>query len=92
MKAAEAAGAERVAALHEQITAGVEALTVDPQWRAMLQAAAHFDGYPLNNQLLITGHAARVGAAIDRPSFRRRSPGVPQGSTLPAHSSVGAER
>ena len=60
-EAADAVRAAKIAALHEQIGEQVEALTADPQWRAMLDAAAKFHTYSLNNQLLITLQAARLG-------------------------------
>src|SRR3954471_18308014 len=60
-EAADAARAAKIAALHERIGEHVEALTADPQWRAMLDAAARFHTYSLNNQLLITLQAARLG-------------------------------
>lgn len=60
-EAAETARAARIAALHERVTAGVEALTADPAWRAMLEAAARFHAYSLNNQLLISVQAAALG-------------------------------
>jgi len=42
-----------VAALHEQITEGVAALVESEAWKAMLDAAARFHRYSLNNLLLI---------------------------------------
>lgn len=60
-EAADATRAARIAALHEQIGEQVEALTADPQWRAMLDAAAKFHTYSLSNQLLIGLQAARLG-------------------------------
>jgi hypothetical protein len=60
-EAADVARAAKIAALHEQIGERVEQLTADPQWRAMLDAAARFHTYSLNNQLLITLQAARLG-------------------------------
>src|SRR4051794_7639886 len=65
-EAADAARAAKIAALHEQIGEQVEALTADPQWRAMLDAAARFHTYSLNNQLLITLQAARLGNSPTR--------------------------
>ena len=65
-EAADAARAARIAALHEQIGEQVEALTADPQWRAMLDAAAKFHTYSLNNQLLIMLQAARLGISPTR--------------------------
>jgi hypothetical protein len=65
-EAADAARAAKIAALHEQIGERVEALTADPQWRAMLDAAAKFHTYSLNNQLLIGLQAARLGISPTR--------------------------
>jgi hypothetical protein len=48
-EAADAARAARIAALHDQISERVEQLTADPQGRAMLEAAARFHSYSLNN-------------------------------------------
>ena len=48
-EAADAARAARIFALHEQIGEQVEQLTADPRWRAMLDAAAKFHTYSLNN-------------------------------------------
>ena len=58
-EAADAARAAKIAALHEQIGEQVEALTADPQWRAMLHAAAKIHTYSLNNHLLIVLQASR---------------------------------
>ncbi|MDK3258946.1 ArdC-like ssDNA-binding domain-containing protein [Blastococcus capsensis] len=60
-EAADAARAAKIAALHERIGEQVEQLTADPQWRAMLDAAAKFHTYSLNNQLLIELQAAGRG-------------------------------
>jgi hypothetical protein len=65
-EAADAARAARIAALHDQIGEQVEALTADPQWRAMLDAAARFHTDSLNNQLLIALQAARLGVRPTR--------------------------
>ncbi|CCG05692.1 tyrosine-type recombinase/integrase [Blastococcus saxobsidens] len=65
-EAADAARAARIAALHDQIGEQVEALTADPQWRAMLDAAAKFHTYSLGNQLLIGLQAARLGISPTR--------------------------
>ncbi|WP_336029216.1 ArdC-like ssDNA-binding domain-containing protein [Geodermatophilus sp. FMUSA9-8] len=65
-EAADAARAAKIAALHDQIGEQVEALTADPQWRAMLDAAAKFHTYSLNNQLLIELQAARLGFSPTR--------------------------
>ncbi|MGY1718590.1 ArdC-like ssDNA-binding domain-containing protein [Blastococcus sp. SYSU DS0552] len=65
-EAADAARAARIAALHDQIGEQVGALTADPQWRAMLDAAAKFHTYSLNNQLLIELQAARLGISPTR--------------------------
>lgn len=65
-EAADAARAARIAALHEQIGEQVEQLTADPRWRAMLEAAAKFHTYSLNNQLLIELQAARLGFSPTR--------------------------
>ncbi|MDP9460199.1 MAG: ArdC-like ssDNA-binding domain-containing protein, partial [Actinomycetota bacterium] len=42
------------------ISEQVEQLTADPQWQVMLDAAAKFHTYSLNNQLLITLQAAQL--------------------------------
>ena len=65
-EAADAARAAKIAALHEQISERVEQMTADPQWRAMLDAAAKFHTYSLNNQLLIELQAARLGISPTR--------------------------
>ena len=65
-EAADAVRAAKIAALHEQIGEQVEALIADPQWRAMLDAAAKFHTYSLNNQLLIELQAARLGISPTR--------------------------
>ncbi len=65
-EAADAARAAKIAALQEQIGEQVERLTADPQWRAMLDAAAKFHTYSLNNQLLITRQAAQLGISPTR--------------------------
>jgi hypothetical protein len=65
-EAADAARAAKIAALHDQISEQVEQLTADPQWRAMLDAAARFHTYSLNNQLLIMAQAARLGITPTR--------------------------
>ncbi|MGY2074839.1 ArdC-like ssDNA-binding domain-containing protein [Blastococcus sp. SYSU DS0828] len=65
-EAADAARAAKIAAVHEQIGERVEQLTADPQWRAMLDAAARFHTYCLNNQLLIELQAARLGISPTR--------------------------
>lgn len=50
-----AAGAEdRLAAVHAQLSAAVEALVDEPAWRRMLEVAARFHRYSPNNVLLIT--------------------------------------
>jgi hypothetical protein len=60
-EAADAARAAKIAALHDQIGEQVDALTADPQWQAMRDAAAKFHTYSLKNQLLIMAQAARLG-------------------------------
>ncbi|SFD96140.1 ArdC-like ssDNA-binding domain-containing protein [Blastococcus tunisiensis] len=65
-EAADAARAAKIAALHDQIGEQVEQLTADPQWRAMLDVAAKFHTYSLNNQLLIELQAARLGISPTR--------------------------
>jgi hypothetical protein len=65
-EAADAARVAKIAALHEQIGEHVEALTADPQWRAMLDAAARFHTYSLGNQLLIELQSARLGISPTR--------------------------
>ncbi|SFF94554.1 ArdC-like ssDNA-binding domain-containing protein [Blastococcus tunisiensis] len=65
-EAADVARAAKIAALHEQIGERVEQLTADPQWRAMLDAAAKFHTYSLGNQLLIELQAARLGISPTR--------------------------
>ncbi|WP_240619490.1 ArdC family protein [Blastococcus sp. TF02-8] len=84
-EAADAVRAAKIAALHDQIGEHVEALTADPQWRAMLDAAAKFHTYSLGNQLLIQLQAARLGISPTRvagfgtwKALRRR---VVKGST-----------
>jgi hypothetical protein len=59
-RAADAARTARIAALHDQISEHLEQLTADPQWQAMLDAAAKFHTYSLNNQLLIVLQAAQL--------------------------------
>lgn len=49
--AADAARTAKTVELHERIGEQVQALTADPTWQAMLQAAAQFRSYSLNNQL-----------------------------------------
>src|SRR3954451_24155301 len=84
-EAADAARAARIAALHEQIGEQVEALTADPRWRAMLDAAAKFHSYSLNNQLLIELQAARLGFSPTRVAgfgtWKALGRGVVKGST-----------
>ncbi|WP_246066060.1 hypothetical protein [Geodermatophilus aquaeductus] len=58
-EAADGARAARIAALHEQIGERVEQLTADPQWRAMLDAAAKFHTYSPSSQLLIELQSGR---------------------------------
>ena len=58
--------AAKIAALHDQIGEQVEQLTADPLWQAMLDAAAKFHTYSLNNQLLIALQAARLGISPTR--------------------------
>ncbi|MGY1914198.1 ArdC-like ssDNA-binding domain-containing protein [Blastococcus sp. HT6-30] len=65
-EAADAARAAKIAALHDQIGERVEQLAADPQWRAMLDAAAKFHTYSLGNQLLIELQAARLGFSPTR--------------------------
>ncbi|SDY99458.1 hypothetical protein SAMN05661080_05221, partial [Modestobacter sp. DSM 44400] len=65
-EAADAACAAKIAALHEQIGGQVEALTADPACRAMLETAARFPTYSLNNQLLIMAGAAAQGFTATR--------------------------
>ncbi|WP_239521087.1 ArdC-like ssDNA-binding domain-containing protein [Blastococcus saxobsidens] len=84
-EAADAARAAKIAALHEQIGEQVDALTADPQWRAMLDAAAKFHTYSLNNQLLIELQAARLGISPTRVAgfgtWRALGRSVVKGST-----------
>ena len=63
-EAADAARAAKIAALHERIGEQVDALTADPQWRAMLEAAAKFHTYSLNKQLLIALQATAQGGGV----------------------------
>jgi hypothetical protein len=56
----------KITALHDQMSEPVEQLTADPQWRAMLDAAAKFHTYSLGNQLLIELQAARLGTSPTR--------------------------
>ncbi len=44
---------EKIAALHEQITEGVQALVASGAWQAMLDTAARFHRYSFGNQILI---------------------------------------
>src|SRR4051794_29869203 len=64
--AAAEARAEKVAALKAQIDDGVAALTEDPQWKAMLDVAARFHTYSLNNQMLIAIQAHLQGFTVTR--------------------------
>lgn len=65
-EAAAAARAAQIDALHERIGAQVEQLTADPQWQAMLDAAAPFHRYSLGNQLLIMAQGAERGFSPTR--------------------------
>ena len=58
--------AARVAELTGQVAAQVEALTDSDTWRRMLETAARFHRYSLNNILAITGQAARRGLTPTR--------------------------
>jgi antirestriction factor ArdC-like protein len=58
--------AAQIAVLHDQVSEQVEQLTADPQWRAMLDAAAKFHTYSLGNQLLIARQGARLGISPTR--------------------------
>ncbi|NMR19193.1 ArdC-like ssDNA-binding domain-containing protein [Cellulomonas fimi] len=53
---------ERLAALHDQLIAAVEALTSSPAWATMLRVAARFPDYSPSNVLLI---------AVQRPDATR---------------------
>jgi antirestriction protein ArdC len=64
--AADAARAARIAALHRQIGERVSELCADPAWQAMLDTAARFHSYSLNNQLLITAQAVAQGFTATR--------------------------
>jgi antirestriction protein ArdC len=64
--AAGAARAARISALHRQIGERVSELCADPAWQAMLDTAARFHSYSLNNQLLITAQAAAQGFTATR--------------------------
>ena len=53
----------QVAALHQQVTDGVAALTTSEAWRAMLEVAARLHRYSFGNLLLIgqqAPHATQV--------------------------------
>jgi antirestriction protein ArdC len=52
---------ERIAELHQQIAAQVADLVESDNWRRMLDAAARFHGYSLNNILAIAIQADRRG-------------------------------
>lgn len=52
-KARRSEAAEKVAALHEEVAAGVAALVESDQWRAMLTMQARFHTYSFGNLLLI---------------------------------------
>jgi hypothetical protein len=65
-EAADPARGARIAALHEQIGERVETLVADPAWRAMLETAARFHAYSLNNQMLIALGAAAQGFSATR--------------------------
>jgi antirestriction protein ArdC len=58
--------AARVAELTGQVAAQVEALTDSENWRRMLDTAARFHRYSLNNILAITGQAAQRGVTPTR--------------------------
>ena len=49
-----AAGADRLAAVHDQLMSAVDALVDGPAWRRMLEVAARFHRYSPNNVLLIS--------------------------------------
>ncbi len=57
----------KIAALHAQITEGVEALVDSGAWKAMLDTAARFHTYSLGNQMLI---ALQAPAATRVAGFR----------------------
>lgn len=63
---AAAGRAARITALHRQIGERVSELCADPAWQAMLETAARFHSYSLNNQLLITAQAAAQGFTATR--------------------------
>ncbi len=65
-KAAEAARAEKIAALHAGIGERVEQLTEDPAWRAMLDAARRYHAYSLNNVLSMMAQGAQRGMVPTR--------------------------
>jgi antirestriction protein ArdC len=58
--------AARLAELTGQVAAQVEALTDSDTWRRMLETAARFHRYSLNNILAITGQAAQRGITPTR--------------------------
>lgn len=60
--AAQQRKADQLAAMHDQLTAAVEALRGSQAWTAWLDTAAKFHRYSLNNQLLIA--AARPDATL----------------------------
>ncbi|MEJ5869338.1 ArdC-like ssDNA-binding domain-containing protein [Pseudokineococcus sp. 5B2Z-1] len=52
-KASKSEAADKVAAMHEEVAAGVTALVEDGRWMAMLKMQARFRSYSLGNLLLI---------------------------------------
>ncbi len=56
----QAGGRDKLVALHEQISDGVAALVESDGWRAMLDTAAKFHSYSLDNLLLIGGQAPQA--------------------------------
>lgn len=66
-KASKSEAADKVAAMHEEVTAGVAALVEDGRWKALLRMQARFHSYSLGNLLLI---AAQCPTATQVAGFR----------------------
>jgi len=66
--------------LHRQITDGVAAPVDSQAWRAMLDTAARFHGYSLNNLLLIAVQAPGATRVRRVPHLAAPRPGVRRGS------------
>lgn len=66
-KGSKSEAADKVAAMHEEVTAGVAALVEDGKWKALLAMQARFHSYSLGNLLLI---AAQCPSATQVAGFR----------------------